>query len=181
MEHKKKVVKLLLISALVFGVGYAFVNPLQFGICRSTYTYGGDSNFVGCLDDTDQRIGAPLIFFFPLVFLISLLLYFLPAEIFHSWWRFARWYFGFSAMLFTLIFFSDSSGGGELGGPSAEEFWPPFLAILFFLISLAIILKKWRMPDLSGKMFIIRVAESAFQFAVVAFFVLYAIAWIFNW
>jgi hypothetical protein len=80
-------------------------------------------------------------------FFLLIFLYFLRAEIFTAWWRFARWYLVFSAALFTIIFFSDSGSGGGIygmGGPSAGEFWPPFLAILFLFISLGIILKKRR-------------------------------------
>src|SRR3989344_5283338 len=64
-----------------------------------------------CSQYTYETPALIIIVFSAASFIPLLILYFLREEIFIAWWKFARWYLGFSVALFILIFFADSGGG----------------------------------------------------------------------
>ncbi|MEK7520288.1 MAG: hypothetical protein AAB581_03555 [Patescibacteria group bacterium] len=84
----------------------------------------------------------PLFFFSIAIFTISIILYFLREEIFHSWARFTKWYLPLAAIL--IVFVADSRGGLFIGfgGGFDREGMVWFTAGLFFIISLILIIYK---------------------------------------
>jgi len=137
MGHKKKVLISLSLSAVlalsIFGTCF-YWSPLS---CSRSYE-------------------APLLVVFSFsiaTFLILLVLYFLREEIFRAWWRFARWYLGILSALFLSMFISGYERSSGMGGPNIGgdlESNIIFFAVLFLLISLGVIIAKYRKPHLVG-------------------------------
>lgn len=93
-----------------------------------------------CRIHDDDVLGILFITFLPLlpIFLLSLITYKLREEVFRSWLHFAYWWIPIS-LLFTLPV-PDSRGGGGFGMHSfGSEDFAMVLSILFFFISLIII------------------------------------------
>src|SRR3989344_6834920 len=164
MTKRKKVLIISGISVLTLLIGYIFVEPIKFGICRSEYTYqenyrridekdinlyskelvkSDKSGFytfdiaTGCLDSTDESIGQPLELFSMIVFFLSIVFLFVHEQKFNSWLRFAKYYLPIAAVL---IFLSPTIDSRILGFD--KEFMTWLLAGLFFITSLCIIIFK---------------------------------------
>ncbi len=144
-NHKQKLLIILLLSCVLFLLALVLLNPLSFGICKSTYTWdptGNGTSEIGCLDN--DSTGQALAMFSVLLILFSIILLFRPEQIFQSWKKFAMWWLPLSAFLVFVMPSTGGSGGfggGGLGGPDREIMtW--FTAGVFFLVSLAIIVRK---------------------------------------
>ena len=88
----------------------------------------------------------PTVFLFSLgVFVSSLCCYFLNPKVFDTWHKFAKWYLGIFCTLTILAGFSSTTGGfgPNIGG--GVESQTIFLAVLFLLISVGIIIYKHSM------------------------------------
>ncbi|MDP2655497.1 MAG: hypothetical protein Q8P17_03110 [bacterium] len=133
---KKKVFWISLVGTIA---AYILVNPLRFGFCRDTYTFGES---VGCLDKLAPILGLVIGLFAIVLLAFSLITYFLREEVFRAWVRFAYWWIPVSIVLIYLA--KDSSGGG-FGIPNVldQESVSFILAALFAFISLLIIVWKY--------------------------------------
>src|SRR3989338_8512418 len=98
INHRKIIVFLSFISVTFFIMGFFFADPVNFNICIK--------NDVGCIDKFIS-IGDPLLF------IISIILFFLRREVFISWVKFA------APFLFIRIFIiaiTSVDGSGGIGG-----------------------------------------------------------------
>lgn len=132
------------VSIILFVVGFIPIFPESFGLCRSA------SDFICLAWFENQPIYnlAYLTIVSPILFIISvaLLLRLKSPEIFQSWKKFARIYLPVSFLIGTISFIDEEiSGGGNwgLGNMFGFEFMFGFLTIIFFLVSLVIIIVKW--------------------------------------
>jgi hypothetical protein len=136
-----RITKKIVFGAIVIGAiaGYVLASPLQFGLCQSTYTFGGR---LECLDKIAPMFGEVIILFSMPLFLFSLITYFLREEVFRAWLHFA---YGWIPLSIVLILLASGSSGGGFGIPNVldQEFVAIILAALFAIISLAVIAYKY--------------------------------------
>jgi cytochrome bd-type quinol oxidase subunit 2 len=102
--------------------------------------------FLVCPTPTDvclryDELSVFLILFSAPVFLLSLILLFLREEIFRSWKHFAYWWLPISAF-FIMLAPSTDRGSFDFGMGFDREAVTWFFAVLFFLISLILIIYK---------------------------------------
>ncbi|MCG2690790.1 hypothetical protein L6249_01830 [Candidatus Parcubacteria bacterium] len=122
--------KKVLVSAIPCAItGYIFGTVFRELFCSS----------FDCQDFFDYS-GQFLFLFSVILIVINFSLIFLHKEIFTSWWKFARIYIPVSAIL--TILSGSGSGGGYIGLTSDYESTAWFMAGLFFIISLALIIYK---------------------------------------
>jgi hypothetical protein len=131
---KNKLLPLYILTiAILLNVG-AFVlrSPLEFGFCEKIYTFNG---YDGCLDKIDLEIGEPLQIYALALFVISVALFFVDKKVFLSWAKFgAVWTF------LTAIFVYKSPTYGHPFFPIEKGTVSLFMAVLFILISLILII-----------------------------------------
>ena len=100
------------------------------------------------LDSLIQTLGL----FSLVIFVTSIILFFLREQIFHSWLRFAKWYLPIATLL---ILISSDSGGGlfiGFGGGYDREGMIWFTSGLFLIISLILIaVKSWKLRKADQK------------------------------
>ncbi|MCK5060036.1 MAG: hypothetical protein KAR00_02745, partial [Candidatus Pacebacteria bacterium] len=75
----KKIVFLSPILALV--ISYILLNPVKFGICVETYTFG---DYVGCFDKFSELLGTILLVVSFLTLPFSLATFWMKEEVFQS-------------------------------------------------------------------------------------------------
>ncbi len=126
--------------------GYILSNPVEFGMCRSTYSFG---NAIGCLDSLGPTIGQVIGLFSLTAVILSVITYLLRKEVFHSWLRFAYWWIPLSAVM---VYLASGTSGGGFGIPNIfdQEFVALIFAGFFLLISLLVIVYsslKYRFQD----------------------------------
>jgi hypothetical protein len=126
----------LIIAITSLTIGYIFIHPLQFGICKDIYSFGGA---VRCSDKFLPSAGDFLVQISIVVLLLVGVLYFLREEIFRAWIRFARWWVPLSLVL--ILAAPTSSHSWAIGGFDREGVtW--LMDGLFLIISLILIIKK---------------------------------------
>ncbi len=130
MNHRKKIGILLILSSIIFVVGY-----LIFYL---------DTKEICCYRSAD-KIGQPLGIGGLSLSIIFLILLFTKEAVFNSWKKFGIWYIPLAAIL---IFLAPSSSGGSFGYSMGfdREAVTMFTSGLFLIISLLIIItKSWRL------------------------------------
>ncbi len=126
MNKRKKIIWLLILSLICFGVGWYLKNSIEFNLCLisqptciNKLTWIGNAIYYG--------IGA-LAFIF-------LILAFAP-QAFSAWKKFAVWFIPLATLLF--IFYPDP-GSGDYFSPYPEQIFQ-WVSILYVIISLVIII-----------------------------------------
>ncbi len=120
-------------------VAYVLTNPLKFGFCRDTYTFGGS---VGCLDKLPPMLGLIIGLFAVALFIFSLITYKMRNEVYRAWLRFAYWWIPISLIF---IYLAGGWSGGGFGIPNVldQESVSIIFSGLFFIISLILIVWKY--------------------------------------
>jgi len=72
----------IVIATTAVVIGYIISHPLVFHICNDIYQFKGNT---GCLDDTVQSVGIPLLIFSLWVLFITILVFFMTDQVFRSW------------------------------------------------------------------------------------------------
>src|SRR3989344_4598149 len=122
MNYKKQSVIISILSLIIAG--------LTAGVCYWRVWYL-------CEYGTSESIDVFLFLFSVPLFVLSLILRFLPNQVFNSWLRFAKYYLPIAAVL---IFLSPVTDSSILGFD--KEFMTWLLAGIFFITSLGIIIFK---------------------------------------
>lgn len=135
MKMTKKIILLSSLAAMV--VAYVFSEPVLFGICRDTYTFG---NHVGCLDKLPELIISLLFVFVPIL-LLTLITYKIRDEVFRAWWNFARWWV--PVIILVTYLQSTQSGGSGMGIGGAMSSAVDAITLGFFYAVLVIV-SLWR-------------------------------------
>src|SRR3989338_645604 len=120
MPYKKKTLILGGLSIIVF-----IVSALAFEL-----------NYYA-LDDMFQFFG----FFSVILFIVSIILYFLPEQIFITWFKFARIYIPIALVL--AVGGGATSNGSDLFNTDAE-FFTTFFSVIFVVISIILIIRAHR-------------------------------------
>lgn len=140
----KKVIRIILIiSVLVFIVGFIPLFPHTFGLCEERF-----DSIRKCeawyrdnlLPMARLTVISPIVFF--VAFLRSL-----SSEVFNSWKKFAKYYLPIAAVLIvTDILFSSRGSGWGVSTNFDTELTTWWLAGIFFVVSLIIIaVKSWKL------------------------------------
>ena len=131
---KQKIIAgaLFVVALLLIGAGYLIAyRPDLLGICSLPYSYENSH----CLDlDTLQGFVFPMVeikFLLPLF----LLLFFIRADVFKLWWKFAL---GFALWSFYVLYGTSPLGSGGIMSYSRTEY-TAFLSLWFLLASLLLI------------------------------------------
>ena len=104
--NQRKVIGILLgASILVFGLGFVLTDPETYGICNPDQYYS-------CTSPMLNNIGQPLFMDSIALFIVFLLLFFLPSVYFKAWLKYAAW---FIPVAVVWIISSDVTCGGGLG------------------------------------------------------------------
>lgn len=132
MKHKRAIKNILVISACVF------IATIVFSDLANKH-----DNF-GLYWETVEMIVQVPAFFSLSLFIISLILFFLHEEVFHSWKKFAIIYLPLAAII--LVAAAGESGGGGIGAARIDgEIISWLLAIVFLTVSIGIIgYKVWQ-------------------------------------
>ena len=120
MPYKKKTLILGGLSIIVF-----IVSALAFEL-----------NYYA-LDDMFQFFG----FFSVILFIVSIILYFLPEQIFITWFKFARIYIPIALVL--AVGGGATSNGSDLFNTDAE-FFTMFFSVIFVITSMVLIIRAHR-------------------------------------
>src|SRR3989344_4288697 len=125
MNTRKKIVGLLILSVIGFGIGYVLTNSIQFNMCtvNKTITEASCINFY-------ERVGDPLLYGMTGLAFIFLILTFIP-NVFSAWKKFAIWFIPLAILLF--IFY-----------PEPVFRW---VSILYVVISIFIIFKSLKKEE----------------------------------
>ena len=118
-----------LVAGIIFTKKYTEIRALGYNLAHS-------------IDNSIQTLG----FFTLALIVLSLILFFLREQVFHSWVKFTKWYLPIALLL---ILISSDTGGGlfiGFGGGYDREGMIWFTTGLFLVISLLIIIiKSWRL------------------------------------
>ncbi|KKT14132.1 MAG: hypothetical protein UW83_C0036G0003 [Parcubacteria group bacterium GW2011_GWD1_44_9] len=127
-----KILSLLALSAIGFGVGYILTNSTQFNICiaNKVVTDAACINFY-------ERVGDPLFYGMGALTIVFLILLFLP-QAFPAWKKFAIWFIPLATLLF--IFYPDP-GSGDYFSPYPEQVFR-WVSGLYVLVSLIIVTRS---------------------------------------
>lgn len=129
MKYKKIIASLASLSLLGVLLGvFVVCQPDQNGICTGKYYDSAFSVWGGSL----------------IIFVISVILFFVREEVFRSWKSFAYWWIPVSAFL---ILLAPSQSGGLISIDRELVTW--WMSGLFLLLSIAII--GWKSWKLKGK------------------------------
>ena len=129
MNHKKKLILLIVLSLIVIFGGYVLSYPEKFNIC-------GQEQW-SCISFFSFQIGEPLFIGGLSLLLTFILLLFFSQEIFNVWKKFAVWYIPIAIILLAITPTSDSA----FLAPDREIItW--FTSIAFLVVSLIIIRYK---------------------------------------
>lgn len=129
MNFKSKINKLTLFVLVLIVISAILMSPVQNGLCGET-----DVSCGGILGDS---IGIPLFAFSLAIFVLLIILRWLPESVFRSWWRFSKYYFIPTVILIGIMPITSDS----MIGPDREIMtWS--MAILYSIISLILILYK---------------------------------------
>ncbi len=104
MSHKKKTGLLLGFSVVAVILGVLLTNPEQFGICSPDKTFT-------CIEPIGNNIGQPLFMGSVALFIVFLILYFLPPIYFKAWRKYVAWFIPVAILWITT---SDVTCGGYL-------------------------------------------------------------------
>ncbi len=105
-------------------------------------------NFCGPYRSACKEVYSVVVYFFfplPFVFLLSLITYKLPEQVFQAWWKVAVWFVPFLIGLTFLIEWMPKNGGGWAGLYSELPYqFLGFFYVVFILVSLIKIFFAWR-------------------------------------
>ena len=95
---KKKILALLVITVICFGIGYVLTNSYDFGLC---YANVDTNTFDSSCINFYERIGDPLFYGMGALALVFLILTFVP-KAFSWWWKFAVWFIPLAIIVFVI-------------------------------------------------------------------------------
>ncbi|MFA5831255.1 MAG: hypothetical protein WC878_05495 [Candidatus Paceibacterota bacterium] len=147
MKNKKILKSILVISVVVFVVAFIPMFPDIFGLCKNFQDVIINGRSYGCEGWYTYFYGnfmfypillSPIVFLFSILVLIKIK----SEDIFRSWKNFSYWWIPIS--IFFIAMTPSSSGGslGSFGMGMDRESVTWFFAVLFFLISLILIIYK---------------------------------------
>ena len=125
MNTRKKIVSLLLVSLIGFGVGYILKNSTELGLCLVSEPT--------CINNLTW-VGDGLFYSMPALAFIFLILLFTP-NAFPAWKKFAVWFIPLTTLLFI---FYPNPGSGDYFSPYPEQVFR-WVSILYVVVSISII------------------------------------------
>jgi len=129
MNYKKNLKSISVVSVLLLVVIVLLSVLLNRDVCIEYYL---------CEVLTGESVGMPVFFFSVLVLIFSLILRWFPDTLFHSWWRFTKYYLIIAAILIFIMPVTDASIMGI-----DKELMSWFTASVYFTISVILIILKW--------------------------------------
>lgn len=135
---KNKLIPLHVLAVAVVINVYAFIlrHPVEFGSCDKLYLFNGKKT---CVDNIYYSLGEPLQIYGLSLLVISITLFFLKKTVIHAWWK-----FGITWTVLTAIFVYKAPTYGHPFFPIEKGTVSLFMAGLFILISLILIIRKSR-------------------------------------
>ena len=131
MSHKKKITLLLVLSVIVFAVGYVLLHANNFGLCNLMQNI--------CTDSMQLGLGKSIVWGIPVVSLILLVLLFFSEKIFKLWSKFSV---AFIPLAILWMAFTPVYCGSFFSICLSTDILLRLLSIIFLLISFAIIIYK---------------------------------------
>lgn len=122
-------------NTLVIGI-IALIIPILLWILE--VRFGLSCRYVNGNGHTIKYCGVITLSLLPIISLIpfSVILYFLRDEVFHAWWRFARWWV--PVIVAVTLFVQNAGGGGGWGmnGGAFDAFFIGIFYAIFIIVSL---------------------------------------------
>lgn len=136
--NTKKIVLVTALAALIFVL--IISDPLTFGFCQNIGMWGDGTRYCNYSYSMIDSLAKGISFFvfflsLPLI-LFSLITYKMRDEVFHAWWRFARWWV--PVIIAVTLFVQNAGGGGGWGmnGGAFDVFFIGIFYAIFIIVSL---------------------------------------------